>query len=248
MVLGVGALLVVLVVLVGGLALRSALDRPDPVAQGELGPVLLVAGYGGNTRSLEPLRRALQDQGRTVLVVPPVGRNTGSIEAQAKVLGRTARSALTPDGPRSVDVVGYSAGGVVARFWARDEGRDLARRVMTIGSPHHGAELAGLASSFGQCPAACRELAPGSSFLQRLNAGDETPEGPRWASVWSTDDRVASPPDTARLEGALDVTVQQVCPGRRTSHGALPGDPVVLALLGTALGVAAPSVPTDVSC
>jgi triacylglycerol esterase/lipase EstA (alpha/beta hydrolase family) len=251
MVLGVGVLLGLLVLVAGGLVVRSALDRPDPVAQDELGPVLLVAGYGGNTRALEPLRRALEEQGRTVLVVPPVGRNTGSLEAQAAVLDRTARSALSdrPDEVRSVDVVGYSAGGVVARLWVAEHGGDeLARRVLTIGSPHHGAALAGLASSFGQCPAACRELAPASDLIRRLAAGDETPAGPRWVSVWSTADRVSSPPETARLEGALDVTVQQVCPGRRTSHGALPGDPVVLALLGSALGVPAPAVPDDVDC
>ena len=68
------------------------------------------------------------------------------------------------------------------------------------------------------------------------------------ASVWSTADQVSTPPTTARLEGALDLSVQQLCPARRTSHGELPDDPVVQALLETALGVLDPRLPRDVSC
>jgi triacylglycerol lipase len=42
--------------------------------------------------------------------------------------------------------------------------------------------------------------------------------------------------------------VQSVCPRARTSHAGLPGDPVVLALLDSSLGVDPPAVPTDVAC
>ncbi len=249
LVLGLVGLVVVLVVATAALLARRALDDPDPVAQGDLGPVLVVTGYGGGTGALEPLREHLEAAGRDVVVVPTVGDNTGDLDAQAEALAEAAARAADRAGADSVDVVGYSAGGVVARLWVRSHGGDeLARRVLTIGSPHHGAELAGLASSLGACPAACAQLVPGSALLQRLNAGDETPPGPRWVSVWSTADRVSSPPDTARLAGALDLTVQQVCPGRRTSHGELPGDPVVLALADSALGTSAPAVPRAVDC
>ena len=45
------------------------------------------------------------------------------------------------------------------------------------------------------------------------------------------------------LDGALNVTVQSLCPGARTGHGDLPGHPVVLAALETALGAGPPSLP-----
>lgn len=235
------AVLGVVVALV--LGSRSA----EPVAQDDLGPVLLVAGYGGSTDALLPLRDALVEDGRRVVVVPPVGDNTGSLDDQAEALGELAEE--SSDGAGSVDVVGYSNGGVVARLWVREHGGDaLARRVMTIGSPHHGSDLAGLAASAGRCTDACAEVAPGSAFLQRLNAGDETPDGPRWVSVWSTNDQVATPPDTASLDGALDLSVQSLCPASTTSHGELPADPVVLALLDSALGRSAPTVPAEVDC
>ena len=249
MVLGVLGLLVLALLLTGALLVRDRLDRASPVPQGELGPVVLVTGYGGSTRYLTPLADALEAEGRVAVVAPPVGRNTGDLDEQADALDRTVDRALADNDASTVDVVGYSAGGIVVRLWVKDHGGDeVARRVLTIGSPHHGAAVAELAIGLGAGPRACRELAPDSALLRRLNAGDETPPGPQWVSVWSTEDQVATPPDTARLDGALGLTVQSVCPDRRTPHLGLPSDPVVLALLDSALGTADPSVPRDVDC
>jgi hypothetical protein len=239
------------VVLVASLVgVRLARDRVQPVSQEDQGPVLLVSGYGGSTRSLEPLRRALRSAGRDVVVVPPVRGGTGDLRTQAAALGRRARAAARRFSSPSVDVVGYSAGGVVARTWVRDfGGASLARRVLSLGSPQHGTELAELAVGIGgRCPPACRQLEPDSSLLRRLNARDETPRGPRFVSVWSTADRVVVPTGSARLAGALDFTVQSVCPAARTQHGDLPSDPVVLAALGTTLGAGPPHPPTGVRC
>jgi hypothetical protein len=139
---------------------------------------------------------------------------------------------------------------VVARSWVRDfGGASLARRVLSVGSPQHGTSVAELALGVaGRCPPACRQLVPDSALLRALNARDETPRGPVFVSVWSTADRVVVPADSARLAGALDFTVQSVCPSARTAHGDLPSDPVVQAALGTTLGSAAPSVPSNVRC
>jgi len=224
--------------------------RVTPVAQDQPGPVLLVSGYGGSTASLEPLRTALAGAGRDVVVVPPVGGGTGDLQAQAGSLARAADAAMRRFAATSVDVVGYSAGGVVARAWVADHGGgSVARRVLSIGSPQHGTALAELAVGLaGGCPPACRQLQPGSDLLRQLNAGDETPAGPAFVSVWSTSDGVVVPAASARLSGALDLTVQSVCPRDRVAHADLPGDPVVQALLVSALGRHAPARPTGVTC
>ncbi len=240
-----------LTALAGSLAVTlPRLDAPTAVDQGVPGPVLLVSGYGGSVASLEPLRTHLEGQGRDVVVGPPLGDGTGDLRRQAQALGEAAESALATYHATSVDVVGYSAGGVVARSWVRDHGgAAVARRVFSIGTPQHGTELAAEAAGiFGGCPEACEQLASGSSFLRALNAGDETPDGPRFVSVWSRTDEVVLPPDSARLAGALDLTVQDSCPRARTSHGALPGDPVVLATLDSTLGTALPAPPQPSAC
>lgn len=206
-------------------------DPPGPAApQDRPGPVLLVPGYGGSTTSLATLARRLQAAGREAEVVPLPGGGTGDLADQAAALDAAAAAALARTGAGSVDVVGYSAGGVVARLWVADgAGRSLARRVVTLGSPHHGTQVASLAGSLvpDQCPTACRQLAPGSDLLRRLNGADETPDGPLWVSVWSTADDVVLPPESSRLDGALDLTVQEICPQSQVRHGDLPGDPVV---------------------
>ena len=101
--------------------------------------------------------------------------------------------------------------------------------MITLGSPHHGTSLADLAGSLApdQCPEGCRQMATGSDLLARLNAGDETPEGPTWVSIWTTQDGTVTPPDSARLEGALNLPVQSVCADAQVGHGQLPRSPLV---------------------
>ena len=250
LVLALTGVLLAVVVVVVVLAVRAARDDVRTVAQDELGPVLLVPGYGGSTASLEPLRTELEALGRTVVVVPPEGDGTGDLAEQAQALGELAAETIDRLDAPSVDVVGYSAGGVVARLWVRDHGGDeLARRVMGIGSPQHGTEVAELVlSGAGGCPVGCRQLVPDSDLLRRLNAGDETPAGPVFVAVYSTLDRVVTPPDSALLDGGLGFSVQSVCPQDRAEHGDLPSDPVVLAALETALGAGPPTVPTADVC
>jgi triacylglycerol esterase/lipase EstA (alpha/beta hydrolase family) len=244
----IGLVLLVLVVVVMGVVRTSASVAPAP--QDRLGPVLLVPGYGGTGSSLAPLVDALRASGRQAVVVPPVGDGTGDLRAQAQHLGEVARSVLADTGAPSVDVIGYSAGGVVARLWVREEGgAPLARRVLTLGSPQHGTSQAALGSQLaGGCPTACEQLVPGSDVLRRLNAGDETPDGPAWATVRTTADRVVTPVDSAALEGALNVVVQDACPRSTAGHPDLPSDPVVLAVLNTVLGTGAPAAPASVRC
>jgi triacylglycerol lipase len=220
------------------------------VAQDKPGPVLLVPGYGGGTGGLRQLAVRIRATGRQVSVLTLPGSGTGDLDAQADVLDTAVREA-TANGVHSVDIVGYSAGGVMARLWARDHGGAArARRIITLGSPQHGTDLAAMAGLLvpGSCPRACQELEPGSALLAGLNRGDETPAGPQWVSIWSNQDVVVSPPDSARLAGAHNVVVQRICPGRPVNHGQLPTDAVVGSLVLRALGVKPFVTPASSAC
>jgi triacylglycerol esterase/lipase EstA (alpha/beta hydrolase family) len=242
------------IAVLAGVGVALAVNRDDtvrPVSQGAQGPVLLVPGFGGSTTALEVLADALRSQGRDVTVVDLPGDNTGDLDEQAQALDKAVILAMQRAGARSVDVVGYSAGGVVARLWVREHsGASLARRVVTLDSPHHGTDLAGLGIDVApdSCPEACQQLLPDSELLRKLNAGDETPEGPLWVSIWTTDDQVVVPPSSADLDGALDFTIQSVCPDARVSHGDLPRDPSVIAAVTRELAVAQPAVPGPGIC
>ena len=251
LVLGAGALVLLLITAIAVVAVvRVAANSVHPVPQGDPGPVLLVPGYGGRGQSLQPLAAALRSAGRTAVIVEPVDDATDDLRKQAEHLAEVADQVRDDAGSASVDVIGYSAGGVVARLWVRDDGgAKVARRVLTVGSPHHGTSQAAFGAELaGGCPTACEQLVPNSDLLRRLNAGDETPAGPLWTTVRSASDQVVTPVDSAALSGALNILVQDVCPGSAAAHGDLPSNPVVLAALGSVLGVGTPEPPANLEC
>ncbi|NMO52391.1 lipase [Actinoplanes sp. TBRC 11911] len=246
MLLSAAGVVVVVLLVVLGLRLSGGDGdsgvRPD---QAQPGTILLVPGYGGSRVALTQLAARLQAAGRTAEVLTLPGDGTGDLVAQADTLDQAVRSAVR-DGSASVDVVGYSAGGVVTRLWVdRFGGAEVARRIVTLGSPLHGARIAGLGAALAPdaCPEACRELAPGSSLLKDLDEAP-LPAGLPWMSIWTENDETVDPPDSARLDGAVNVPIQGVCPAVRVSHGELPTNPQVTALVMGALGVGPLVAPT----
>jgi len=159
------AALAVAVVLGAVAALAVAVARGPgaglgPVAPGGT-PVLVVPGYNGSPESVGTLAARLRSAGRRVVVVDLPDRATGDLRASATALA----AAVDRTGAARVDLVGYSAGGVVIRLWLADPARALrARRVVLLGTPNHGTELAGGAAAAlgpGLCASIC-QLAPGS--------------------------------------------------------------------------------------
>lgn len=232
--LALAALLVVLAVVIGVLiALRPGKPSVPAAAQDQPGPVLLVPGYGDSVSALGTLAGRLRAAGKDATVVDLPDRAQGDLGRQAGSLAAAAQAALVRTGAASVDVVGYSAGGVVARLWTKDYGgARLARRVVSLGSPQHGTALATLGSLVsGACPLACQQLVPTSSLLSALNSAPELPAGPVFVSLWSSRDEVVLPPDSARLTGAVNIELQQVCAGSAVGHAQLPTDPLVAAMV-----------------
>ena len=227
----------------GSVALMIAIatgrgEGVQPVAQDEMGPVLLVPGYGGSTASLLVLTDQLRAKGRDARIVRPAGSGTGDLRDQAADLGKAVDRVLEDTGAPSVDLVGYSAGGVVVRYYVAElGGGSKVRRAVTLASPHHGTDLAALAGSLGSeaCPEACRQLDPDSDLLRGMNAGDETPAGPAWVALWTEDDKTVVPPDSGSLDGALAFSVQSICPGARVAHRDVPRNPGVMAMVVSVL-------------
>jgi pimeloyl-ACP methyl ester carboxylesterase len=237
-VLAVAALLAALAVVAGVLALTALRGRlVAPVDQSAPGPVLLVPGYGGSAASLQGLATRLREAGRDVTVVDLPDRAQGDLTTQADALGAAAAQVMARLGARSVDVVGFSAGGVVARLWTTEgEGADRVRRLVMLGSPLHGTDISRLGTLFsGTCPTACQQLAPDSAVLSRLDAA-ALPTGLLALSLWSTNDEVVQPPSSSVEDDVPSPSVQSVCPGSTVSHGGLPTDRVVQNVVLEALG------------
>ena len=112
-----------------------------------------------------------------------------------------------------------------------------------------GAELAELVAGADAtlCADTCADLVPGSGLLAKLNAGGETLPGPHYVSVWTEWDQTVTPPVSAVLRGAVNVRVQDVCPGARFGHGGLVRDPLAVGLVVRAVegGLVRPPGPAD---
>jgi len=186
--------------------------------------VLLIPGYGGGQESLQAVAQRLR-QGGVAAEVVSIGDGTGDLAGYAAAV--TARAGqLVAQGAPSVDLIGFSAGGVIARDAAtRADGRALVRKVVTIGTPHDGTELTTLGALVGSCPTACQELTPGSDYLKQLPVANGVD---RWLSMWSSSDEVIRPITSSELDGARWFALQDVC-ARQIAHNELMADPLTQA-------------------
>jgi len=188
--------------------------------------VYVVPGYGGDAASVSSLTAALEKAGRTVHVVvtPQDGR-------ALMVDGAAALNAALPK-EETFDLVGFSAGGIVIRTWIAVHGTSgRARHVVLIGAPSHGSAAL---KKVADCKLGCLDLLPGSGLLKRINALDETPEGPDYVSFWTANDTAVTPPSSAVVTGARNVRVQDVCRGKKLGHLELVTDADVLSMVVTA--------------
>ena len=171
---------------------------PDALA-GQAGRrgVVLVHGLLCNRGFWTPWLRLLRARGHAVVAVtlePPFS----GIDGYAPAIDAAVRRVAQATG-RAPLVVGHSMGGLAVRAWLRafHDADARACRVVTIGSPHHGAWTArGARSANGV------QMAPGSAWLRALAA--QEPPARRAAMVcWASNaDNVVYPPSTAHLEGA----------------------------------------------
>lgn len=159
-------------------------------------PVLLIHGILCNRAIWAPLRARLRAAGFAPvreLNLEPLG---GDMETYRAIVEQELR-ALHQSCGAPVAIVAHSMGGLVARAVLRSAGPGLIRRIVTVASPHHGTTLA-------HClplPAA-RQMRTDAPWLQKLNAEQEGQFASPTTTIWSREDSLISPANSAVLAGA----------------------------------------------
>lgn len=135
--------------------------------------VLLVHGIWDSAARLAPLKAGLEARGLTNVHALDLVPNDGRAPiAELGALVARAAAALGAGGP--VDVVGFSMGALVSRWYVqRGGGKERVRRFISISGPHHGTTTAYAVPFF----AGVRDMRPGSELLRDL-ASDTDPFGP----------------------------------------------------------------------
>lgn len=225
--------LIVAVALIGAAAAFAFLRSPSPTpsltrAAQPQGTVLLIPGYGGGSAGLSRLAADLEERSIPTEIVD-IGDGTADLRTYAADVRSQARELVTAGAP-APDLVGFSAGGIIARI-AADGDPELFRKVITLSAPHNGTTTADAGALFGQCPPACQQMRTESPLLTDLAA----PRYPGdWLSVWSDTDSVIRPPESSELPGVLGYRLQEHCPGT-IEHGSVPTDPRTIAVVAAFL-------------
>ena len=214
---------------------------PRPAAAATPDPVIIVAGTFSPAFANEPLAARLRADGYQVSIFELPTLGTQDINATARALNTFADGVRARTGAARVDLVGHSQGGLVARSYVKYYGgAGEVDSLVTLGTPNRGTYVANLVNflGFGNCltVTACEQMSIGSSYLQALNAGDDTIGSVRYTTIRTIQDELVRPVDNATLyDGAVNVKVQSRCWARVVGHLGLIVDGTVYSGIRQAL-------------
>jgi triacylglycerol lipase len=167
-------------------------------------PVLLVHGLGDTGARMRHIQHALQQAGWTAVQSLTLVPNDGSlsIEGMAAQVAQAAHALRTDSGSAAIDMLGFSMGGVVARYMIqRLDGHTFVRRFITLSAPNHGTLTAYLRNGDG-----IRQMRPASALLDDLNTAVTWGKTEVW-SYWTPFDLMIVPARSSALPHAINGTI-----------------------------------------
>ena len=195
--------------------------------------------------------RALPHAGFDVCTVEMPERLLIDIQTTTEYVVHAIRSVARRSG-QPISVIGLSQGALQPR-WALRWWPDLRRLVddyVSMAGTNRGSVFAD-ASCVSDCLASLwQQRTSGSTFQQVLNSGDVTPGAVSYTSVYSLTDEIiqpVAPVPVASIEGATNIAVQDICPGRYVGHVQSIADAAYYAVVLDALTHRGPAVPSRVN-
>ena len=210
--------------------LRASLHCQSAVQNAKRTPILLVTGTGVDGHEAWPLglQASLTLAHRPSCYLDFPEHTTGDIQVAAEYLVHAIRATARRAG-RSIAIYGVSQGGLLPRwaltYWPSL--RPLVSDVVAVAGTQHGTTVS--KALFAACGSSCRVVAAvwqqnaGSNFQRALaRYPDETPGNTGWTTVRTLTDEIVRPTGgrhaTSALQGAANLVIQRVCPGRIVGH------------------------------
>ncbi len=157
-------------------------------------PVLLVHGITDTEAVFNSMAAYLRQLGWNVYTLNLVPNNG---EAPLNVLAQQVVDyvAATIEPEQPFDLVGFSMGGIVSRYYVqRLGGINRVQRFVTISSPHQGTIVAYASRLPG-----CLQMRPNSLFLQDLNRDVQMLAQLNFTSIWTPYDLMIIPTHSSKM-------------------------------------------------
>jgi triacylglycerol esterase/lipase EstA (alpha/beta hydrolase family) len=168
-------------------------------------PVLLVHGINDTGAVFNKMAFYLRQQGLSVYAVDLIPNNGSEVlEKLAQQVANYVND--TFEAARPVDIVGFSMGGIVSRYYIqRLGGINKVQRFITISSPHKGTIIA-----YGTWLAGAVQMRPNSDFINDLNADFKMLKQLNFTSIWTPYDLMILPATSSRLGIGKEVTISVI--------------------------------------
>ncbi|MGH3310158.1 MAG: esterase/lipase family protein [Streptomyces sp.] len=171
---------------------QSAAATPDPI--------VFVHGWNSSGSAWDTMAGRFAADGWPASHLNKWTYNTSQSNATtASQLAQEIDRVLTATGATKADVVTHSMGGLSSRYYTKNFGSAKVDGWVSLGGPNHGTDTAYFCGD-----TSCTEMRPGSSFLDALNSGDETPGTSRYGTWWSPCDTTINPDSSVALTGATN--------------------------------------------
>jgi len=168
---------------------------------------VLVHGFNDTSVKFKVMQAALESQGHHCIVPSLKPKNGGKgLACLAKQLNRIICAALV-DSSTKICLVGFSMGGLVARYYLQElAGYRQVSQFFSISTPHHGSVLAYLSSNLG-----VKDMRPGSRFLQVLAQSETNLQGLKCYSYWTPFDLLILPATSSIWAMANNSKINVLC-------------------------------------
>lgn len=163
-------------------------------------PVLLVHGINDTGAVFYKMAPYLSQMGWSVYDISLVPNNCDKpLDHLAEQVGDFIAKTFPPEQP--IDIVGFSMGGIVSRYYVqRLGGIERVQRFITISSPHRGTFTAYAFDRPG-----CIQMRPDSEFLFDLNRDVSMLERLNFTSIWTPFDLMIVPAYSSQLPVGREV-------------------------------------------
>lgn len=166
-------------------------------------PVLLVHGINDTIAVFSKMAPYLSNLGWSVHNFNMIPNNGGCcLGLLAKQVADYVAQTFGPKQP--IDVVGFSMGGIVSRYYIqRLGGAEQVQRFVSISAPNNGTWTGYLSGRLG-----CTQMRPDSAFLQDLNRDAVDILGRlNFTVIWTPYDLMIVPADSSQMAVGKEVTV-----------------------------------------